>query len=150
MICGNWYRLFSSDNGLVGVFLLSLFVAQLPQPTTPVSLLFSCISCNLLLPIKEYGEVHVEIRGSSHVCTGKCSDLYGEVHILRTGKFILDHRFPKPPFAKTYGEVHAKRFQTLLGECTGKFTNHPERLAYGEVHLKEDRPEGPYGEVHIS
>jgi hypothetical protein len=99
MICGNWYRLFSSDNGLVGVFLLSLFVAQLPQPTTPVSLLFSCISCNLLLPIKEYGEVHVEIRGSSHVCTGKCSELYGEVHTLRTGKFISDHRFPKSYFA---------------------------------------------------
>jgi hypothetical protein len=99
MLCGNWYRLFSWDNRLVGVFLPSLFVAQLPQPTTPVSLLFSCISCNLLLPIKEYGEVHVEIRGSSHVCTGKCSDLYGEVHILRTGKFTSDHRFPKPHFA---------------------------------------------------
>jgi hypothetical protein len=37
-----------------------------------------------------------------------------------------------------------------LGVCTGKFTSHPERLADGEVHLKEDRPEGPYGEVHIS
>jgi hypothetical protein len=52
-----------------------------------------------LLPIKQYGEVHVEIRGSSHVCTGKCSDLYGEVHILRTGKFLSEDRFPSAYFA---------------------------------------------------
>ena len=38
---------------------------------TPAVLLISCTSCNLLLPIKEYGEVHVEIRGSSQIRTGK-------------------------------------------------------------------------------
>ena len=76
-------------------FLRRLFVCTASTGTTPVSLLSSCISCNLLLPIKEYGEVHVEIRGSSHDCTGKCSDSYREVHICRTGKFTPNLRFPQ-------------------------------------------------------
>jgi hypothetical protein len=98
MRCWNGFRLLSRHNRLDGnsslFLLLHIFHSQ--------RLLFLycslVISCNLLLPIKQYGEVHVEIRGSSHACTGKYSDPYGEVHILRTGKFISDHRFPKPYF----------------------------------------------------
>jgi hypothetical protein len=102
------------------LFLLLLFEAAIrctaSTGTTPGSLLSSCISCNLLLPIKGYGEVHVEIRGSSHDCTGKCSDSYGEVHTRRTGKFTPNLRFP----------------QRILQKRTAKFIpNHPLVLFHG-------------------
>jgi hypothetical protein len=74
----------------LGSFCCCLFlpyeIATDSTEPTPVSLLFSCTSCNLLLPIKQYGEVHVEIRGSSQGCTWKFTFAYVEVHKTRTWK----------------------------------------------------------------
>ena len=71
---------------------------------TPALLLISCNSCNLLLPIKQYGEVHVEIRGSSQVRTGKFTQVYGEVHMPRTGKFTSLLAFQQPTSQKRTGK----------------------------------------------
>ena len=89
----------------------------------------SCISCYLLLPIKEYGEVLVEIRGSSHACTGKFTCLYGEVHKERTGKCgaVLD--LQQPLCGKAYREVHRDN------PCGFRSVN--SMLLYGEVHTFE-------------
>ena len=69
-------------------------------------LLFSCslvISCFL---IKAYGEVHVDIRGSSHFCTGKFTKTYGEVHISVRGSSSAAARFQLVGGGYLYGEVH--------------------------------------------
>ena len=116
---------------VLALFLGRLFVCTAYTGTTPVSLLSSCISCNLLLPIKGYGEVHVEIRGSSRVCTGKCSTSYGEVHTWRTGKFTQNLRFPQQVLQKCTGKftlfllfqgVQGSSSRSFRRRCTGKFT----------------------------
>ncbi len=96
---------------------------------TLVLLLIFCNSCNLLLPIKQYGEVHVEIRGSSQVCTGKFTRGYGEVHILRTGKFTPFSSFPAAKIAKSYREVHLRSSVEPSLCRTGEFTEVRLRLA---------------------
>ena len=106
---------------------------------TPAFLLISCISCNLLLPIKRYGEVLVEIRGSSHSGTGKFSCLYGEIHILRTGKFTPVPSFSAGKNSKAYGEVHhqcpsrlyegSSPCSSFKPERTGKFTYQNAQLS---------------------
>ncbi len=74
---------------LLGVFVFGFVPCTRSLQTPPLSaaptlavLLFSCplvISCFL---IKAYGEVRVDIRESSHLCTGKFTRAYGEVHRL--------------------------------------------------------------------
>ncbi len=96
---------------------------------TPALLLISCNSCNLLLPIKQYGEVHVEIRGSSQVRTGKFTQVYGEVHMLRTGKFTTLLGFQRPKTQKRTGkftqEASADTPAAVRGSspCIGPYAN---------------------------
>ena len=101
------------SSGEVLLSFLSFVCCTVSTGTTPAFLLILCSSCNLLLPIKQYGEVPVEIRGSSHVCTGKCSNPYGEVHILRTGKFTSFRRFPWLNAHKRTGKFTPKGFNTV-------------------------------------
>jgi hypothetical protein len=96
-----------------------LKLAQFPQVLLLLCSLVLLLSCNLLLPIKEYGEVHVEIRGSSHLCTGKFTSPYGEVHIYVRGSSLLRY----PIRAKRRKSVRgSSRKARNYGMCTGKFT----------------------------
>jgi len=82
---------------------------HLPQGTTSglsCSLVSLVISCFL---IKAYGEVHVDIRGSSHSCTGKFTDPYGEVHIPVRGSSPGFHGFPMLHSHKRTGKFTSVR-----------------------------------------
>ena len=126
---------------------------------SPVALLYSCISCNLLLLIKQYVEVHVEIRGSSQKHTGKSEVSYVEVHNEKPGSSLW--------FLDIRNATVDERTGRFNGEtdrlCTGKFADirKPERIvvwqaaivivwrnrSYGKVHKMPYWQEVPYGEV---
>ena len=117
---------------------------------TPAVLLISCTSCNLLLPIKQYGEVHVEIRGSSQVRTGKFTHVYGEVHMLRTGKFTSLLAFQQQKSQKRTGKFtqYAHQIPPAIvrgsSPCTSPHANATVRGS------SQQRTSGPlYGEVHM-
>ena len=126
---------------------------------SPVALLYSCISCNLLLLIKQYVEVHVEIRGSSQKRTGKSEALYVEVHNEKPGSslWFLDIR-------NATVDERTGRFNWETDRlCTGKFAyiRKAERIvvgeaaivilwrnrSYGKVHKEPYWQHGPYGEI---
>jgi len=88
-----------------GVFVLVLyegvfwFFLLLPYQLFRVDnhLLLSCLTCNhllLLLPINEYAEGPVEIRGRSKPCPRKVRFLYEDSPLLRTRKVFRLCRFP--------------------------------------------------------
>ena len=83
---------------------------------SPVALLYSCISCNLLLLIRQYVEVHVEIRGSSQKHTGKSEALYVEVHKKKPGSSLL------------FLDIR----NATVDERTGRFNGATDRLCTGK------------------
>ena len=126
---------------------------------SPVALLYLCISCNLLLLIKQYVEVHVEIRGSSQKRTGKSEVSYVEVHNEKPGSSLW--------FLDIRNATVDERTGRFIGEtdrvCTGKFAyiRKVERIvvwqtaivivwrnrSYGKVHKEPYWQHVPYGEV---
>jgi len=63
-----------------------------PQRSTPESYEFLLFSCFLLLPIKAYAEVRVEIRGGTTIPTRRYGTPYAEVRFSIRGSTILHTR----------------------------------------------------------
>ena len=81
-----------------------------------------------MLPIKQYGEVHVEIQGGSQIRTVKFTLPYGEVHRNCTGKFtkVLGFEGGKYPAVYVQFVLGIERWSPSRGLYPG--------LTYGEVH----------------